>query len=387
MMSNHFYVYGNVVTDKKSYENTLVEIKDGKIIFVGKKSTMIRKDLPFYQIDGWICPGFIDTHIHGLNGVDFMDCTKEGFYHIQDGLPQFGVTSYLSTSRAASLEDIKTFLLLSKEVADEQRTGSQLVGIHLEGPWINQEYKGAQRTEFILNPTLKDVQSITKLAEKLIRIITLAPELPNALDVIDYLHDQKIAISAGHTAANYENIEEAMRHGLSRVTHCFNGMAPISHRTATAAFAALDIQALHCEVIADGLHVHPKMIEWLYHIKGADNITLVSDCTGTNQLQDGYHQIGGKTVYKQKGKVTLANGSLAGSSLTLDKAVHFLVNRCCIPIEEAVYMASYNPATVSGLGDRKGRIAIGYDADLVILSQDIEVESTFIKGEHVYKRK
>ncbi|WP_077618120.1 N-acetylglucosamine-6-phosphate deacetylase [Bacillus sinesaloumensis] len=385
MMCNHFYVNGNVVTDKKIFENTLVEIKDGKIIFVGDKSKKKLKDLPFYQIEGWICPGFIDTHIHGLNGADFMDCKKEGFYHIQNGLPQFGVTSYLSTSRAAPLEDIKTFLLLSKEVALEKHPGAQLVGVHLEGPWISKQYKGAQQSEFILNPTMKDVQSVLHLDENLVRIITLAPELPNTKEIISFLHNRKIMISAGHTGANYEEIEEAMRYGLSRVTHCFNGMAPISHRTLTAAFAALDIDALHCEVIADGFHVHPKMIEWLHQIKGTDNITLVSDCTGTNQLQDGCHQIGGKTVYKQDGKVMLENGSLAGSSLTLDKAVQFLVNRCGIPIEEAVYMASFNPSIVSGVSDRKGRIANGYDADIVILSRDLEVKSTIIKGEFVYR--
>ncbi|MDR4886071.1 N-acetylglucosamine-6-phosphate deacetylase [Fredinandcohnia sp. QZ13] len=386
MLHNHYYLQGNVVSDKRIYKNMAIEIKDGVIIFVGKKDTINNTDLPIYQVDGWICPGFIDTHIHGLNGYDFMDRTKEGFYRIQDGLPSFGVTSFLSTSRAATLEDIKTFLLLSKQVVAEERTGAQLLGVHLEGPWINQKYKGAQRAEYIVDPVLEEVRSILHLSEGLIRIVTLAPELPHAVDVIKLLHEQNVSISAGHTAATYEEVEQAIKYGLSRVTHCFNGMGPITHRNLTISLAALDIQELHCEIIADGFHVHSKMIEMLYKMKGVDHITFISDCTGTNRLPDGCHQIGGKTVYKQNGKVTLANGSLAGSSLTLDKAIQFSVHNCNIPLEEAVQMATYNPATVCGMSEHKGRIAVGYDADLVILSNDVEVESTIINGNFVFER-
>jgi N-acetylglucosamine-6-phosphate deacetylase len=383
MMCNHFYLQGNVVTDKRIYKNIIIEIKDGKIIFVGKKNM---EDLPYYQVEGWICPGYIDTHIHGLNGQDFMDRTKEGFYRIQNGLPSFGVTSFLSTSRAASLEDIKTFLLLSKQIVAEERKGAHLLGVHLEGPWINQKYKGAQKAEYILDPAIEEVKSLLQMASNLIKIVTLAPELPNATDVIQLLKEKKISISAGHTDASYEEMEMAIKYGLSRVTHCFNGMGPFTHRNLTAAFAALDLQELHCELIADGFHVHSKIIELLYKMKGVDQITLISDCTGTNQLPDGCHQIGGKTVYKSGGKVSLANGSLAGSSLTLDKAVQYIIENSRIPIEEAVQMASYNPAIVCGVSDRKGRIAVGYDADLVILSNDLEVASTMIDGNFVYQR-
>jgi N-acetylglucosamine-6-phosphate deacetylase len=385
MMCNHFYLKGNVVTDKRIAENMLVEIKDGKIIFVGKQVENNRKDLPCYEVAGWICPGFIDTHIHGLNGYDFMDGTKEGFYRIQDGLPCFGVTSFLSTSRAAPLEDLKTFLLLNKQVAKEGRSGAHLLGVHLEGPWINQKYKGAQRAEYMKAPVKEDVNSIIRLAEDMLRIITLAPELPNIMETIQLLNERKVAVSAGHTDATYEEIQEAILHGLSRVTHCFNAMGPISHRKLTAAFAALDLQALHCEIIADGFHVHPKMIEFLYNMKGVDNITLISDCTGTNLLPDGCHTIGGKTVNKIDGKVTLGNGQLAGSSLTLNKAVQYIVNNCGISLEEAVQMATCNPAEVCGVSDRKGRIALGYDADLVLLSKDLEVENTILSGGFIFK--
>lgn len=386
MKQNHFYLYGNVVTDKRIDENMFVEVKDGIILSAGKKAVNSKNDLPCHEVKGWICPGFIDTHIHGLNGHDFMDGTKEGFYRIQDGLPAFGVTSFLSTSRAAPLEDIKTFLLLSLQIAKEERCGAELLGVHLEGPWINQKFKGAQKAEYMIAPEIKDVQEIHGLAEDMIVIITLAPELQNANEVIQFLHEKKVTVSAGHTDATYDEIQNAIQNGLSRVTHCFNAMGPVSHRNLTASFAALYLQALSCEIIADGYHVHPKMIEFLYKLKGADQLTLISDCTGTNSLNDGCHQIGGKTIYKHKGKVTLSNGQLAGSSLTLDKAVKYMVQHCDIPIEEAMQMATYNPAIVCKASDRKGRISAGYDADLVLLSEDLEVESTVIAGKFAFNK-
>ncbi|WP_043929656.1 N-acetylglucosamine-6-phosphate deacetylase [Bacillus sp. EB01] len=382
MSRDHFYLNGNVVTDKKIVENMLIEIKDGRIIYAGKFEN-VRDDLPCYKVEGWICPGFIDTHIHGLNGCDFMDGTKESFYRIQDGLPFFGVTSFLSTSRAASFDDIKTFLLLSKQVAEEKRDGAQLLGVHLEGPWINQKFKGAQKAEHIKAPVIKDVESILGYAGELMRVITLAPELPNSNEVIQMMHEQKVSVSAGHTDASYEEIQESIEYGLSRVTHCFNAMAGLSHRDLRAAFAALYLDDLHCELIADGFHVHQRMIELLYKLKGADKITLVSDCTGTNLLPDGCHHIGGKTVYKKDGKVELENGSIAGSSLTLNKAVQFTVQKCGVSLENAVYMATFNPAEVCGVSNKKGRIADGYDADLVLLSKDLEVENTILSGEFV----
>lgn len=384
MEGNHFYLKGNVVTDKKIEEGMLIEIKAGKIIFFGKQAENNRLNIPSFEVAGWICPGFIDTHIHGLNGHDFMDGTKEGFYRIQDGLPYYGVTSFLSTSRAAPLEDLKTFLLLNKQVAKEKRKGAHLLGVHLEGPWINPKYKGAQRAEYMKVPVQEDIDIIIRLAGDILRIVTLAPELPKAMKLIQILNEGKVVVSAGHTDATYEEIQKAIFKGLSRMTHCFNAMAPISHRKLTAAFAALDLKALHCEIIADGFHVNPKIIEFLYKMKGADNITLISDCTGTNQLPDGCHQIGGKIINKKDGKVTLLDGRLAGSSLTLDKAVQYVVDRCNIPIEKAVQMATYNPAAVCGVGDKKGRIALGYDADLVLLSRELEVENTIIAGEFVF---
>ncbi|OCA85866.1 N-acetylglucosamine-6-phosphate deacetylase [Bacillus sp. FJAT-27225] len=386
MGRNHFYLAGTVVTDKSIFENMIIEIRDGKIIYAGNNHETIREDLPCYQAAGWICPGFIDSHIHGVNGFDFMDGTKEGFNCIREGLPQFGVTSFLATSRAAPLEDIKTFLLLGKQAVQEQ-SGAECLGVHLEGPWINPKYQGAQKAEYMLNPVLKDAESILNFAEGTIRIVTLAPELPNSLEVIKLLHKNNVAVSAGHTDASYEEIEKAVRSGLSRITHFFNAMAPISHRKITVSFAALYLNSLHCELIADGFHVHPKMIEWLFRLKGADHLTLISDCTGTNQLPDGRHLIGGKTVFKQDGKVTLENGSLAGSSLTLNRAVQYAVRNCAIPLEDAVHMASYNPAQVCGVANRKGKIAAGYDADLVILTDDLEVETTIVGGDVIFQRK
>lgn len=181
MEGNHFYLKGNVVTDKKIEEGMLIEIKEGKIIFLGRQAENYRLNIPFYEVAAWICPGFIDTHIHGLNGHDFMVGTKEGFYRIQDGLPYYGVTSFLSTSGAAPLEDLKTFLLLNKQVAKEKRQGAHLLGVHLEGPWINPKYIGAQRAEYMKVPFQEDVDIIIRLAGDMLRIVTLAPELPKAI--------------------------------------------------------------------------------------------------------------------------------------------------------------------------------------------------------------
>ncbi|MGD6876113.1 N-acetylglucosamine-6-phosphate deacetylase [Bacillus infantis] len=384
MKTERTYFRGTVITDNKLWPDTLVEVTGDTITCVEKYDGSLPKGEVINVPNGYICPGYIDSHIHGIDGFDFMDNSIESFLKIQHSLPIYGVTSFLATSRTETIPNIKRFLLNSSHSAIKTNSGAQLAGIHLEGPWINEQFKGAQKLEHILTPTLQGIRELFEIAPNLLKIVTLAPELPNSLEVIEFLEKHGIRTSAGHTAASFEEINKACELGLSRVTHCYNAMKSIHHRILTASFAALYLTDLQCEIIADGHHVHPKMIELLYKMKGPDHITLISDCTAANHIKDGsYEKIGGKVIFKQNVKVTLPDGTLAGSALTLDIAVAFAVTKCNIPIENAVQMATYNPAKAIGVEGRKGRLKKGYDADIIVLSSTFEVKYTMIAGKRV----
>jgi N-acetylglucosamine-6-phosphate deacetylase len=378
-----FYLKGDLITDGQRHRDKVIGIFNGKIIYVG--DAPLSNDAEVYETNGLICPGYVDVHIHGVSGFDFMD-SAEAFGEIAKKLPRFGVTSFLATSRTAERPDLIDFLDSSKGFMGLP-SYAQLLGVHIEGPWISPEYPGAQKKTLIRTLTANEVEEVLLPFADIISIITLAPEEVGDLSLFEKLRSKGICLSAGHTNASLEEIGTAIEYGLTQTTHTFNAMSPVHHRMPGVAAAALYFDELTCEVIPDGLHVHPQIIELLFKVKGREKMILISDCTGYNDLEDGEYFSRGKDLIKTGHKVTLKNGALAGSAVTVDKGVKFIVEHCGISLEDAVYMASRGPLAAIGKEEGKGRIEAGYDADIVLLNQDLSVEATMIGGEFVYGNK
>jgi N-acetylglucosamine-6-phosphate deacetylase len=381
-----YTLFGKVILPDGIMDSGLVHVSNGKITAVEDETNPPQE---YIDLQGkWICPGFIDIHLHGVDGYDFMDGSQLSFKAIQKAVPGYGVTSFLATSRTASEGNIKNFLSISSKISlQPNHEGAELLGVHLEGPWINPEFSGAQNTGLIQSPELSKVMPLTETFKDLIKLVTLAPEVQGAEETIKYLSGKGIVVSAGHSAATFEEIEKSISSGVKHVTHCFNGMSVFHHRNPGLAFAAMHFEELTCELIADGLHVHPEVIKFLYKIKSSEGIILISDCTGANKLNDGTHQVGGKTIFKKGKKVALHNGTLAGSAITLIDAVRYLIREIGIPVQEVIKMASANPAQAIAPEQKKGKIASGYDADLVILDENFNVSMTIIGGNISYKQK
>lgn len=386
-MNQEFGLRGAVIANGAEITDGLVVIDGGSIRFAGE-SQNYSGELPetILQVEGWICPGFMDIHMHGIDGHDTMDGTPESFQAISKALPRFGVTSFLATTMTAPYKEIEPVLSTIAQVSRQGLDGAEVVGIHLEGPWINPRYKGAQKEENIALPQLDAVRRLYELAEGLIKVVTIAPEQPEALEAIAWLKEQGVIVSAGHTGASFAQASQAVDAGVRHFTHCFNAMTGLHHREPGVVGAAMYHEQLSTELIADGIHVHPAVMNILYRVKTAGKLALVSDSMRAAAMGEGTYDLGGQEVHVHGDQAKLADGTLAGSILTLNRAVANMVTLSKVPLPEAVEMASHTPATILGLGERKGRLAAGYDADVTVLDKQFDVSMTFVAGKRVYHK-
>jgi N-acetylglucosamine-6-phosphate deacetylase len=367
-----------------AFTETFLVCRDGKFEYVGPTWD----ETPDVVVEtGCIVPGYVDVHVHGLHGHDVMDGTKTALKGMSEALAGYGVTGFLATTLTGEIAHLERVLTACKTFAEQDAgEGAELLGVHLEGPWINVRYKGAQNAEHVAAPAMEDVRRLWEAAGGLLRIVTLAPELERVQEAIAWLTAKGVKASVGHSDAAYEHVRGAMEHGLCHVTHCFNAMRGLHHREPGVVGAALYHDELTCELIADGVHVHPVVMSILCRVKQAERLVLVSDAMRATGLSDGRYELGGLDVWVEGGEARLADGTLAGSTLTLDQAVRNLVRVCGVPLEEAVRMASETPARVIGCGERKGRLQQGYDADFLILDEDLQVVMTYRGGRCVYRR-
>ncbi|ATY84259.1 N-acetylglucosamine-6-phosphate deacetylase [Kyrpidia spormannii] len=375
-------VRGNLIVDREVREDWILICEDGVIAQAGPWRG---EEADLRVAGGYVAPGYVDVHVHGAGGGDVMDASEAALARIAQTLATHGVTGFLATTLTADLDSLTEVLRMCRVFARRPSPGAALLGVHLEGPWISPDYKGAHNPDFIVDPTLADARVLLWAAGGLLRIVTLAPERPGAGAVIGYLRSRGIRVSAGHTSATWEEMKEAARCGVSQVTHCFNAMRGFHHREPGVVGAAMMHGEWTVELIADGVHVHPGAMALLYRAKGADRIALVSDAMRAAGMPDGDYHLGGFAVTVRGGAARLPDGTLAGSTLTLDRAVQHMVRLCGVPVAEAVAMASEVPARAAGCGHRKGRLAAGYDADFVVLDQDLRVERTFIAGAEVQR--
>ena len=332
----------------------------------------------------YLAPGFIDLHIHGAVGRDAMEASEEAFRAICNYHASGGTTSLLLTTVSAPIPKLVEVL----SAARKAKTIPQLAGVHIEGPFISRIKCGAQAEAFIRNPDNDSVGQLLGFSD-VIKRITVAPEIAGALDLIDRCREKNIAVSGGNSDASDEEARVAFVHGMRHITHAFNAMSSARRRGVYREAGLLEFglsePEIMCELIADGHHVRPTLVKMLYRAKGLAGICLVTDATAGAGLEDGSRFfLCDRECVVQGGVCLLANGSaLAGSASRMIDLVRFLVNTVGIPLHEAMRMATANPARALG-STTKGKLEPGADADFIVLSPELEVLQTFVKGEQVF---
>ena len=329
--------------------------------------------------EGYLTPGFIDIHIHGTNGKDAMDATYEAIDTISENVIKSGVTHFLPTTMTMAKQNINEALKNIKKLKDKELSGAQILGVNVEGPFLNKEKKGAQPEEYILDPNL----DLLKNYIEIIKLVTIAPEKPGAEDFIKEMNKRGIVTSVGHSTASYEDIQKANKWGLSHTTHLFNGMVGLHHRRPGVVGAALT-NDMTVELIADLIHLSPVILDLVSKTKSEDEIILITDSMRAAGLEDGEYSLGGQKVIVKEGEARLEAGSLAGSTLTLDRAVKNMYNSTELELKSVIKMVTKNPAKLLGVDNKKGKIENNYDADLVVLDKTLEVKKVFVKGEQKY---
>ena len=365
-------------------EGLEIVTQHGKIAEIRQQTKAPANDV--VDVDGnYLAPGFVDLHVHGAIGRDTMEASAEAFRAICDYHASGGTTSLLLTTATAPIGAIVDVL---KAVRDCRSAIPQIAGVHIEGPFISKTKHGAQRAEFVQNPTPQAVGRLLEYTDAIKRI-TIAPELPGALEAIENFHARKISVSGGHSDAWDNEAGSGFARGMRSVTHTFNCMSSARrrgiHRVAGLLEFALSEPEILCELIADGHHVSATLMKMLYRAKGAAGICLVTDATAGAGLADGSQfSLFGNECVVEGGVCLLADHSaLAGSAARMIDLVRTLVDDVGVPLYEAITMAMDNPARAIGL-ETKARVAVGAEADLVVLSSELEVLRTFAGGKEIF---
>lgn len=378
-----------IINGKVLYNHQFVEtdviIADGKIVSVDKQEDKSHYDEIIDAKGNFVLPGFIDIHTHGGNGIDINHASKEDMLSLSEFFATKGVTSYLPTI-LTDTHDVMCELLGNIVAAkEEQVKGSQILGIHMEGPFLCIQYKGAMPEELILDASVEDIKAYQKASKNTIKYMTVSPENKGIKEVITYLKEQGIVASMGHTGADYDTCISCIEAGVSSSTHVFNAMGAIHQHRPDAIGASLESD-IYSEMICDGFHLHPGIVRLMIKAKGIDKAIAVTDSIMAAGLEDGNYKLGVNDIVVIGGDAQLAgSGVRAGSTLTMDKAARNLMSFSKRPLEEVSRFLSTNPATMLGIDELKGDIAVGKDADLVILSQEYSVLYTIINGEVAYK--
>ena len=331
-----------------------------------------------YQDDGevidaeglLVLPGLVDIHSHGAAGEDFSDGNPEGFKKILQYEKRCGITSYCPTSMTFPKERLRQIFASIKGAQTED--GATVVGINMEGPFLDPSKKGAHVEKWIAAPDVAFVRELNQDADGLVRLVTVAPNMDGAEEFIKEMHEE-VCISLGHTAADYDCASRAMKLGAHHVTHLYNAMQPFGHRAPGLIGAAMDDPECMVELICDGYHIHPSAIRAAFRMFGPERVILISDSMRATGMENGTYELGGQEVTVKDRKAVLKDGTLAGSATNLYgcmcKAVEF-----GIPLEQAIMAATANPARSIGIFDRVGSIRIGKQADLLLVSENLELK-------------
>jgi N-acetylglucosamine-6-phosphate deacetylase len=371
---------GKIITLQGILHNQVV-IFEEKIIGI-----VPEEQLSQYTIDElldaggrYVSPGFIDVHVHGCNGFDTMDEEEKALAAISKGVLQTGVTSFMPTTMTMPFARIEQSMERIRQAMKES-SGAQVLGCHMEGPFINENYKGAQDKRFIMAPDIEKIEPYLDC----IKIITIAPEIGESGDFIEACTKRGLVVSIGHSSATYEQTMKAIDAGVSHMTHIFNALPPLHHRFPGAIGAAMDSDIV-CELIVDNLHVHPAMQRVLLKVKGLKNIILITDAMRASLLGEGQYDLGGQNVIVKQGEARLEDGVIAGSVLTLNRGVRNFMENTGIDLVSAISLVTLNPARELSVLDRKGSIEVEKDADLVVFDDELNIFATFVGGSLLYR--
>ena len=356
-----------------------VVINEGKIINIDLDKNIDIESMN-EVIDGkgqYLSPGFIDIHNHGNSGCDFMDATEESIENISKFHMRNGVTSFLGTIITGSYENM---INAAKNMTEYKDNYSQLLGIHLEGPFFSLNKKGAQPEEYIKETDMSFIKKMIDICGNKLKMISIAPEKEGALEIISYLKTKNIIVSMAHSNATYDEAIKGINSGATIATHLYNGMRSFAHREPGIIGASLTDDRVFCEIIYDRIHLHDAAVEIALKMKTKEKLILVSDAMRAAGLNDGTYELGGQSVAVKEGAARLKDGSLAGSTLNLRTAVYNMVKYLDVLICDAVRMASLTPAAAINMDNKKGSIEIGKDADLILFDDDINIKSVAIAG-------
>lgn len=379
-------VYG----EHKVIQNGYLKIRDGKIMELGscEDLTMVENDKIIDLPSSYkAIPGLIDLHIHGVNGADVMDATTEALDIMVDTLPKEGTTSFLATTITQSIPSIeKAIINVGNYMQDMIKGKSEILGVHLEGPFVNKKRAGAQPSNFIIDPDLELFKRWCTLSKGTIKIVTLAPELTGGMDFVQYLKENNIIASIGHSDATFLEAEKAIESGVSHATHLYNQMRGLHHREPGVVGAAFLNDCVKTEIIADGVHVHPEIIKLAYKLKGSHGMILITDSMRAKCLRNGKYELGGQDVFVMDEKAVLKDGTLAGSILKLGNALKNIISFTDCSLQDAIEMTAVNPAKQLKIYDRKGSLEVGKDADVVILDEKLDVFLTYCRGAEAFRK-
>lgn len=362
---------------------TNIGIENGRIAYIGNEENIE----PIFETDGIVVPGFIDEHIHGAGGADAMDGTVEALQTISEFLAREGTTGFLATTMTQSPENITNALKAVKKVREKgEYKGAEVLGVHLEGPFISPKHVGAQPLEYVATPDAELFDKYNEASGNSIKIVTLAPEVEGGLGLVKHLSNIGVVASVGHTGGKYADVVNAVAAGATNVTHTYNAQTGLHHREAGVVGAAMLLDELNCEMICDTIHVSVPAIKLVIKNKPHDKYTLITDAMRAKGMPDGKSELGGQDVFVNNGEARLADGTLAGSVLKMNVAVKNLVEKAGVPFTDAIDFATYNPAKNIGVLHERGTIEVGKRADLAVLNSDFEVLYTLVNGKIVYKK-
>lgn len=371
----------NILTEEGLFKTSL-EIENGKIKKIGEFEEGIRLDEEYL-----VLPGFIDQHVHGAAGSDAMDGTRKDLLNIANALASEGTVAFLATTMTQSEKNITNALECINEYKKENlKEGAEVLGVHLEGPFISLKHVGAQPKEYVAKPDVEVFKKYQEASGNNILLVSLACEEEGASDLIEYLVQTNVVASIGHTDSCFKDVDLAIKSGAKNITHTFNAMKPLHHREIGTVGSALLFDSLNCELICDGIHVSRPAINLLKKCKPSDKLTLITDAMRAKHMADGEWELGGQAVFVKNGEARLVDGTLAGSVLKMNNAVKNFMEFTNASLMEAVKCATLNPAKNLGIDNVLGSIKEGKNASFVVVDKNMNVILTIRDGYVVFEK-